>query len=117
LGNVAQDFTGANSGNANNINADTLGGYWTKGLLDELNAFAHALQTNFQAGVDSVYNAVSAKGSTPASHSLSDILTSIGSIIVAAGNATAADVLSGKTFSNNTSAGVTGTMPNRGTVT
>lgn len=38
------------------------------------------LQTNFQAGVDAVYNAVVAKGSTPASHSLSDVVTAIGNI-------------------------------------
>ena len=35
------------------------------------------LQSNFQAGVDSVYNACVAKGSTPASHSLSDVVDGI----------------------------------------
>ena len=38
------------------------------------------LQSNFQAGVNSVYNAVVAKGVTPASTSLSDIITGIGNI-------------------------------------
>ena len=38
------------------------------------------LETNFQAGVDDIYDAVVAKGSTPASHSLSDILTGIETI-------------------------------------
>lgn len=38
------------------------------------------LQTNFQAGVDSVYNAVVAKGSTPASKSLSDVVAGISAI-------------------------------------
>ena len=38
------------------------------------------LQENFQAGVDAVYNAVAAKGSTPASHSLSDVVDAIGRI-------------------------------------
>lgn len=35
---------------------------------------------NFQAGVDDVYDACVAKGSTPASHSLSDVITAIGNI-------------------------------------
>lgn len=38
------------------------------------------LESNFQAGVDAVYNAVVAKGSTPASHSLSDIIAAIAAI-------------------------------------
>lgn len=35
------------------------------------------LQTNFQAGVDSVYDACVSKGSTPASHSLTDVVNGI----------------------------------------
>lgn len=35
------------------------------------------LQTNFQAGVDSVYNACVSKGSTPVSHSLTDVVNGI----------------------------------------
>lgn len=38
------------------------------------------LVVNFQAGVDDVYDACAAKGSTPASHSLSDVVTAIGNI-------------------------------------
>lgn len=38
------------------------------------------LQSNFQAGVDGVYNAVVAKGSTPASKSLSDVIEGIENI-------------------------------------
>lgn len=38
------------------------------------------LESNFQDGVDAVYNAVVAKGSTPASHSLSDVVDGIASI-------------------------------------
>ena len=38
------------------------------------------LVVNFQDGVDSVYNACVAKGSTPASHSLSDVVAAIGNI-------------------------------------
>lgn len=40
-----------------------------------------------------------------------------GSVVEATGNAAAADVLSGKTFSSTGQAGVSGTMPNRGSVT
>ena len=39
-----------------------------------------AMESNFQDGVDAVYDAVVAKGSTPASHSLSDVVTGIGNI-------------------------------------
>ena len=39
-----------------------------------------ALQENFQAGVDAVYDAVVAKGSTPASKSLDDVVAGIGEI-------------------------------------
>ena len=39
-----------------------------------------------------------------------------GTVIESAGDAAAGDVLAGKTFSNNTAAGVSGTMPNNGTV-
>ena len=38
------------------------------------------LEENFQDGVDAVYDAVVAKGSTPTSHSLSDVVTGIGNI-------------------------------------
>lgn len=41
---------------------------------------ASTLQQNFQAGVDDVYDAVVAKGSTPASKSLSDVIAGIGAI-------------------------------------
>lgn len=44
-----------------------------QGAIDEVVA-------NFQAGVDDVYDACVAKGSTPASHSLSDVITAIGAI-------------------------------------
>ena len=38
------------------------------------------LKSNFQGGVDAVYDAVVAKGSTPASHSLRDVIAGIGNI-------------------------------------
>lgn len=44
-----------------------------QGAIDEM-------IVNFQGGVDDVYDACVAKGSTPASHSLSDVITAIGNI-------------------------------------
>ena len=46
-----------------------------------------------------------------------DIFGVNGTVIQATGNATAGDVLTGKTFSNATAAGISGTMPNNGAVT
>ena len=43
----------------------------------ELSSAVNTLQTNFQAGVDDIYNACVAKGSTPASTALSDVVTAI----------------------------------------
>ena len=43
----------------------------------ELATAVATLQASFQAGVDSVYNACVTKGSTPASHSLSDVVQGI----------------------------------------
>lgn len=46
----------------------------------DVEAAIKELESNFQDGVDAVYDAVVAKGSTPASHSLSDVVTGIGNI-------------------------------------
>lgn len=43
----------------------------------ELSAAVSQLQSNFQDGVDSVYNACVSKGSTPASHALADVVNGI----------------------------------------
>ncbi len=42
-----------------------------------LNRLKNELETNFQAGVDSVYNACVRKGSTPHSHSLADVVYAV----------------------------------------
>ena len=47
---------------------------------DNVQTAIQKIKTNFQAGVDAVYDAVVAKGSTPASHSLSDVIAGIGNI-------------------------------------
>lgn len=49
-------------------------------LTNTIDDNVSTLQSNFQAGVDSVYNAVKAKGSTPSSKSLSDVVTAINNI-------------------------------------
>ncbi len=46
----------------------------------DVEAAIKELESNFQDGVDAVYDAVVAKGSTPASHSLSDVVDGIASI-------------------------------------
>ena len=45
--------------------------------ISDVNNVQTTLQSNFQAGVDSVYNACVSKGSTPASHSLTDVVNGI----------------------------------------
>lgn len=52
-------------------------GMWVKCPNYATDADIAQLQSNFQAGVDSVYNACVTKGSTPASHSLSDVVQGI----------------------------------------
>ena len=49
-------------------------------LEDRIEGAVDNLQTNFQAGVDSIYDACVDKGSTPSSHSLADILEAIENI-------------------------------------
>ena len=79
---------------------------------------------SFQTGVDSIYNKCSNCGSTPSAKTPAAIEISIQAIYtnrynsgVSAtkkGTAVAGDVLSGKTFTNNSSVGISGTMTNRG---
>ena len=47
---------------------------------DDVQGAIDEMVVNFQDGVDDVYDACVAKGSTPASHSLSDVITAIGNI-------------------------------------
>jgi hypothetical protein len=47
----------------------------------------NALQTSFQAGVDSVYNAIVSAGTTPSSKSLSDVVAGISTMSTARYNA------------------------------
>lgn len=70
------------------------------------------MQNSFQAGVDAVYNAVKAEGVTPSASTPTAIATAIATIRNG-GNATAGQILSGRTAIVN-KATVTGTMANRG---
>ena len=47
---------------------------------EELESAVETLQENFQDGVDSIYDACVSKGSTPASHSLADVVDAIDNI-------------------------------------
>lgn len=88
------------------------------------NLAAAAAQTKadqaFQLGNErksEVVAALVAKGiSASTSESWDSLLSKLTSLIKATGNAAAADVLSGKTFSNASGNNLTGTMPNRGVV-
>lgn len=65
--------------------------------LSELNS---NLKSNFQAGVDSIYNAVVAKGSTPASKSLSDVVAGINNIQTEVSNISCSQIYSNVTHDN-----------------
>lgn len=75
-------------------------------------------QAGKQAGIERKNEVVAALNSIGVSASTSEswdsLITKMAAIIKATGNAVAADVLSGKTFSNAGANNLTGTMPNRG---
>lgn len=70
----------------------------------ELSDAVAALQANFQAGVDAIYNACVGKGSTPASHSLADVVDAIYAI---GGNTPHAEITSSNTIPMKFSSSVT----------
>lgn len=75
------------------------------------------LFTSVSNGKDAVAAAITDKGvPTSGSDSFSQMADNIDSIVLGSGNAVEADVLSGKTFSNDSGTGKVGTMPNRGAV-
>ena len=74
-GNVADVYVNGSSVlDANHIAQIDLSGYATD---SELSSAVAALQSSFQDGVDRIYEACVRKGSTPASHSLSDVIAAI----------------------------------------
>ncbi len=70
----------------------------------ELSNAVATLQANFQAGVDAIYNACVGKGSTPASHSLADVVDAIYAI---GGNVPHAEITSSNTIPIKFSSSVT----------
>lgn len=89
-----------------------------------LNDECDSIRSDFQAGVNTLYNKCVSCGVTPSSKTPTAIGNSIHSIYnnrynagVSAtkkGNATVGNVLSGKTFTSTAGVNLTGTMPNRG---
>lgn len=74
------------------------------------------LNTDVGTGKTNLYNAIAAKGITPISTAFADLVTAIGNIIKATGNAADGDVLLNKTYSNATGNNHTGTMPDNGAI-
>ena len=89
-------------------------------LDSKIDSTKSSLQTSFQAGVDGIYSAITAQGTTPVSKSQGDVKNAIKTLADAKyaaghqGNAGTGDVLSGKTFSNSSGVNLTGTMANQG---
>jgi Protein of unknown function (DUF1566) len=98
--------TGASTGTMPNNGA---GGTITPGTSDQTVAAGYWSSTNTVSGDAALAAGNIISGAT--------IFGVSGSALVATGDATAGDVLTGKTFSNNGSAGLTGSMPNNGAVT
>lgn len=69
LGNI-QGITDSVNSNASNIAASAA-------AVNTLNSNMTEMQQSFQDGVDQIYNALVAKGSTPASKSLADVVQAI----------------------------------------
>ena len=96
------------------------------GVTSAIQTQINNLKTSFQDGCDTLVAGCTTYGDTPASNSPSDIVTSIKNIYnnrynsgvtaTKVGTATAAHVLSGKTFTNSSGVGITGTMTNNGAI-
>ena len=92
--------------------------------ITQLNDECDSIRSDFQAGVNTLYNKCASCGVTPSSKTPTAISNAIQSIYtnrynagVSAtkkGNATASQVLDGRTFTNSSSVNIEGTMPNRG---
>jgi len=73
-GNVDDVYVNGSSVVVNHIAQIDLTGYATD---SELQSAVDTLEANFRAGVDAIYEACVRKGSTPASHSLTDVVAAI----------------------------------------
>lgn len=63
-----------------------------KALNDKIDSTKSSLQSSFQAGVDGIYNAITAQGTTPASKSQGDVKNAIGTLATAKYNQGKSDV-------------------------
>ncbi|MEK4052650.1 tail fiber protein [Paenibacillus sp. FSL F4-0087] len=92
----------------------------TNGNRDDVAATESAVAAAFQYGVERKSEVVAALNSIGVSASTSEtwdqLIPKIAAVIRATGNATAAQVLAGSTFSNAAANGLTGSMVNRGAV-
>lgn len=98
-----------------------------QGAIDELDVELKEVKTSFQDGCNTIVSGITAQGVTPKSNSPADIVTAVNTVATnkynagvtatKVGNATVAQVLSGKTFTNSSGVGLTGTMANKGAVT
>ncbi|WP_405131824.1 phage tail protein [Paenibacillus sp. FSL H8-0317] len=90
----------------------------TDGTSESVAATEKAVGMAFQAGVERKAEVVAALNSIGVSASTSEswaqLINKMDGVIKATGNATAAQVLAGATFSNSSTNGIAGTMPNRG---
>ncbi|MDQ0876753.1 hypothetical protein QFZ77_005412 [Paenibacillus sp. V4I3] len=95
-------------------------------LVDTSNNFASTnvegamseLFTNVSNGKTAVASAITGKGVVASgSDTFTQLSTKIGQISTGTGDAVAADVLTGKTFTNGNSSGISGAMPNQGATT
>lgn len=77
---IANKKSGGGSGGGGSASDVTYDNSTSHLTASNVQAALDEVVENFQDGVDSVYDACVAKGSTPASHSLSDVVTAIGAI-------------------------------------
>lgn len=101
-----------------NLNADTVDGKHANVTpatteKNDLVGMINELFTSVSNGKNTIYSAVTGKGITPASKNFADLTTGINNIPKGQGNATSAQILSGKTATVG-SGQITGTMTNRG---
>lgn len=112
-GNVSQEGTAFSAANMND-------------LEQRIADCVSAMETTFQDGVNTLYNQCVSCGVTPAAKTPTAIASAIMTIYTnrynagvnatKVGTATAAQVLTGYTFTNRSSVGASGSMPNRGTL-
>ena len=94
--------------------------------LTALNNAINEIRQSFQDGCDTIVDGCTTYGSTPSTNSPADIVTAIGNIstnrynagvsATKVGTAVASNVLTGKTFTNSSGVGISGTMQNNGAV-